>query len=56
LEIWENSPKFGARNDCPQPPRMVRASIGFQLNASFALLVPPTSLYWLGDAGDLLEL
>ena len=46
FETGENSPKFGARNDCPQPPRMVIASNGFQLKASFALLVPPTSLYW----------
>jgi hypothetical protein len=27
-------------------PRIVRSSIGAQLNAIFGLLVPPTSLYW----------
>src|SRR5262245_10312572 len=46
LEIGEFSPKFGARNELPQPPRMVRSSIGAQLNPTFGLLVPPTSLYW----------
>src|SRR5262247_98465 len=42
LEIGEFSPKFGARNELPQPPRMVRSSIGDQLNPILGLLVPPT--------------
>src|SRR5262249_22015831 len=46
LTISEFSPKFGARKDVPQPPLMVRASIGDQLKPTFVLLVPPTSLYW----------
>src|SRR5262245_16259376 len=46
LETGENSPKFGARNDWPQPPRIVSGSIGFQLNPTFALQVPPKSSYW----------
>ena len=46
LESGENSPNTGARNDVPHVPRMVRSSIGAQLNATFGLLVPPTSLYW----------
>src|SRR5258707_1038948 len=37
LEIGENSPKFGARNDVPHAPLMVRASIGAQLNAILGL-------------------
>jgi len=30
----------------PHVPRTVRSSIGAQLNATFGLEVPPTSLYW----------
>src|SRR5262245_39464876 len=46
LESGDNSPNTGARNDVPQVPRMVRSSIGAQLNATFGLLVPLTSVYW----------
>src|SRR5262245_14106551 len=44
--ISEFSPKFGARNEVPQPPLKVRSSIGDQLKPIFVLLVPPKSLYW----------
>src|SRR5712671_2092461 len=48
LEIGENSPKLGARNEVPHEPRIVRprSSEISQLKATFGLLVPPTSLYW----------
>src|SRR5688500_11721488 len=44
LERGESSPKTGARNDVPQVPRIVKSSIGAQLNATLGLLVPCTSL------------
>ena len=48
LEIGENSPKLGARNEVAHEPRTVRprSSEISQLKATFGLLVPPTSLYW----------
>ncbi len=46
LASGEISPNTGARNEVPQVPRMVKESIGAQLNATFGLLVPFTSLYW----------
>src|SRR5688500_9462297 len=46
LESGESSPNTGARKEVPHVPRMVRSSIGAQLNATFGLLVPCTSLYW----------
>src|SRR6185436_3878369 len=46
LASGDNSPNTGARNDVPHVPRTVRSSIGAQLNATFGLEVPPTSLYW----------
>src|SRR5262245_54284661 len=45
LASGDNSPNTGARNEVPQVPRTVRSSIGPQLNATFGLLVPFTSLY-----------
>src|SRR5262245_57752991 len=44
--ISEFSPKFGARNEVPQPPLKVRSVIGSQLKPTFQLVVPPKSLYW----------
>src|SRR6266850_4274793 len=46
LASGEISPNTGARKELPQAPRMVRSSIGAQLNATLGLLVPLTSLYW----------
>src|SRR5262245_40359193 len=46
LASGEISPNTGARKELPHVPRMVKSSIGAQLNDTFGLLVPPTSLYW----------
>src|ERR1043166_3440756 len=44
----DSSANVGARNDCPHAPLIVKpiSSDTVQLNATFGLLVPPTSLYW----------
>src|SRR5262245_1922850 len=46
LASGDNSPNTGARNDVPHVPLMVKSSTGAQLNATFGLEVPFTSLYW----------
>ena len=45
FESGDSSPNTGAPNEVPHVPRMVTSLIGAQLNATFGLEVPRTSLY-----------